>query len=120
VAKSLRYFDGERCELGAYVVMPNHVHAIVRPFARDDMALSRILQSWKRHASRQINQLLGRSGALWQDECYDRLLRDEPHLWNTLQYIGRNPEAANLNPSAVPRWVSPKWESIGWKFVSTA
>jgi hypothetical protein len=30
---SLRYFNGVRYELGEFVVMPNHVHAIVAPIA---------------------------------------------------------------------------------------
>ena len=28
------YFDGERYVLDAFVVMPNHVHALVKPLAR--------------------------------------------------------------------------------------
>ena len=28
-------YDAQRYELGAFVVMPNHVHAIVRPFDDD-------------------------------------------------------------------------------------
>ena len=31
VANALRYFDGERYEMDAFVVMPNHVHALVVP-----------------------------------------------------------------------------------------
>jgi REP element-mobilizing transposase RayT len=91
VAEALRYFDGQRYELGCSVVMPNHVHLAVRPFDEDDEALSRITHSWKRHASREINKLFGLSGALWQDESHDRIIRDEEHLWRTIQYIGRNP-----------------------------
>jgi len=29
VEDALRHFDGERCELASFVVMPNHVHAII-------------------------------------------------------------------------------------------
>src|SRR5437879_5120979 len=32
VADALHYFDGQRYQLGSYVIMPNHVHVIVRPF----------------------------------------------------------------------------------------
>ena len=117
VTDALHFFDGERYELGAYVVMPNHVHSIVRPYDLDDLALARILHSWKRHSAVKINQELGREGSLWQDECYDRLVRDESHLWNTLQYIGRNAEAAGLDIGECPTWVSPIWDSYGWTFV---
>src|ERR1043166_931327 len=35
VAESLHHFDGARYELGCYIVMPNHVHAILRPLIPD-------------------------------------------------------------------------------------
>ena len=31
MASALRHFDGTRYDLGAFAVMPNHVHALVRP-----------------------------------------------------------------------------------------
>jgi len=117
VTDSLHHFDGERYELACYVVMPNHVHLIVRPFDEDDKALSRITRSWKRHASREINKLYGLGERLWQDESYDRIIRDEEHLWRTVQYINRNPAKANLKRNQCSLWIKPKWEAAGWKFV---
>jgi hypothetical protein len=43
---SLMHFDGVRYQLGEFVVMPNHVHAIVAPV--DGHRLSRILHTWNR------------------------------------------------------------------------
>lgn len=63
VQRALQCFDGERYELGAWVVMPNHVHVVIRPFPGE--ALAKILHSWKSFTSHQINQQLGRSGPLW-------------------------------------------------------
>src|SRR5438034_6723904 len=62
VVEAMGHFDGERYELDAYVVMPNHVHAIVRPLLWQEEPLERILQSWKRQAAREINRLLGLEG----------------------------------------------------------
>src|SRR3712207_6701584 len=41
VRDSLLHFDGERYELGAWAVMPNHVHVLVRP--REDFELNQIV-----------------------------------------------------------------------------
>jgi len=114
MASAMQHFDGQRYTLGAYVVMPNHVHCVVRPFATGEDALDKVLQSWKRHASYEINKRNGRSGTLWQEESFDRIVRDAEHLWKVLQYIGNNPRKAHL--SNRPRWVSPEWIARGWKF----
>jgi REP element-mobilizing transposase RayT len=34
VGAAMRKFDAQRCELAAYVVMDDHVHALVTPLAR--------------------------------------------------------------------------------------
>lgn len=117
VAGAIRHFDGHRYELGAYVVMPNHVHALVRPLDEYDDALERILQSWKRHSARRINRGLSESGSLWQDESFDRIVRDEEHLHRALQYIGSNPMRAGPSTQDCPRWVSESWIDAGWQFV---
>jgi hypothetical protein len=45
VANALCFFEGERYELRAWVVMPNHVHAVVWP--KPPVTLSEVLHSWK-------------------------------------------------------------------------
>ena len=117
VAGALRHFDGERYELGCSVVMPNHVHLVVRPFDEDDEALSSITHSWKRFTSREINRSSNATGELWQAESYDRIIRDEEHLWRTVQYIGRNPAKVAMKPNDCHLWISPDWEVLGWRFV---
>ena len=85
----LRHFDGERYALGAHVVMPNHVHAVVSPLA--DVALSKILHSWKSYSAKQINALLGRRGPLWQKESFDHIVRSAEQLERINDYIRKNP-----------------------------
>lgn len=106
-----------RYELGAYVVMPNHLHAVLRPLDPETHSLESILGSWKRFISRRINYSTAKSsGNLWQQESFDRIIRDEEHLWRTIQYIGRNPELAGLPRIVCPRWIRPEWEALGWRF----
>src|SRR5688572_5564969 len=73
--------DGVVYELGCYVVMPNHVHAIVRPLTPAEWDLETVLKNWKGRAAFEINRHREASGVLWQRESYDRIVRDEEHLW---------------------------------------
>lgn len=116
VARALLYFEGERYELGASVVMPNHVHAIVPPLLPAENDLEDIIGSWKSFTARSMNAELDSSGMLWQEECYDRIIRDGQHLWNSLQYVGVNPRKANLANRDCYLWINPKWRRLGWKF----
>ncbi len=100
VADALRHFNGERYDLNCYVLMPNHVHVLFRPLGEHRMEA--ILQSWKRHTARRINQALGRTGTLWQREYWDRLVRSQKHFDGTRNYILRNPE--KLPPETFRRW----------------
>jgi REP element-mobilizing transposase RayT len=117
VVDGMHHFDNVRYEIGCYVVMPNHAHAIVRPKGGPDASLEEILQSWKSYTARRINGLFGLEGQLWQDESFDRIIRDEEHLWRSIQYIGRNPEAAGLHEGQYCRWIRPSWVELGWRFV---
>jgi REP element-mobilizing transposase RayT len=117
VVKPLHHFDNERYELDGYVVMPNHVHVLVRPLHPDKYSLESICKSWKSHSGRRINEALGASGEFWQDESYDRIIRDEEHLWRVIQYIGRNPRIAHLAKDSCPLWFRPDWEQLGWKVI---
>jgi putative transposase len=94
VADTLRHFDGERLGLVAFIVMPNHVHAVF--VQHPEWPLEKILRSWKSFTTRRLNELLGRSGSLWQRDYFDRLVRDHAHFANCVRYIRRNPEKARL------------------------
>ena len=94
VANALRHFDGGRYELLAWVVMPNHVHAVVRPLP--GFELSGVLHSWKSFTAHEINKALGREGDVWMDESYDHLVRDEADLSRVVEYTLTNPEKAGM------------------------
>ena len=92
--KILRFHDGKHYGLGAFVVMPNHVHVLVIP--AQGHTLPSILQNWKSVSAHNINKLVKRTGALWEDESFDHIVRDELHLRRFSRYIERNPEKAGL------------------------
>ena len=89
VSDSLLHFQDERYQLNSFVIMPNHVHVLFRP--QVNHKLDEILQSWKRHSARKINQSTGKSGSLWQREYWDRLIRSEVHMDWVRNYILKNP-----------------------------
>ena len=115
VAGAMRHFDGERYALFAYTVMPNHVHAIVRPHGNH--GLGAILKSWKSFSARSINDRLKQGGKFWQAESYDRIVRDGEELYRFIQYIGKNGGKAGLPQGSFRRWVCQEWEQAGWGFV---
>ncbi len=78
-----------RYSLREWVVMPNHVHVVVTPL--DGHSLSTILHSWKSFTATAINRHLGRSGALWQKESFDHIVRSAEQLEQIEQYIHDNP-----------------------------
>ena len=94
VVTALTKFDSQRLHLGAYAVMPNHVHAVVQPVP--GFELPSILHSWKSFTANKANKLLGRSGAFWQAEYYDHLIRDESEFQHYVKYTRDNPAVAGL------------------------
>jgi putative transposase len=113
--ETLLHFQGQRYFISCWVIMPNHCHLVMKPF--QEWTLENILQAMKGVVARRVNMLIGSSGSLWQDESYDRIVRDEEHLWRIVQYIGRNPRQAGLPHSQWRRWIHPAWEAAGWRFV---
>lgn len=85
---------GSEYHLDGWVIMPNHFHALVSPFPTRRLAT--ILQRWKGASAREINQLAGRSGPLWQKESFDHIVRSEAQRDHFRRYIALNPEKAGL------------------------
>ncbi|MEX1253820.1 MAG: transposase [Dehalococcoidia bacterium] len=84
-----------RCYLLAFAVMPDHVHALIVP--RDDYTSSQIMQGLKGYTSRVLNARAGRRGSVWQQSFYDRIIRNDKQLWDTIEYVHNNPVAGGLS-----------------------
>ena len=85
MVEALYHFHGERYHLGSFAIAGNHVHVLVAP--RPAVEISSILHSWKSFTANAINNALGRTGRLWMDEYFDRLLRNQMHLERVKEYI---------------------------------
>jgi putative transposase len=70
-------------------VMHNHIHVIVEP--NNEHQLQAILHSWKSFSANRLQREYGRKGKIWQDEYFDRIIRDEEEFLEKAQYILNNP-----------------------------
>jgi REP element-mobilizing transposase RayT len=86
-------------ELDSFVVMPNHIHGIVRltdGAAIDERGKTRhglpeIIRAFKAFSSRQINALRHRTEPVWQRNYYEHIIRNEESLNQIREYIETNP-----------------------------
>ena len=104
VADGLKHFDGERYEVGDFVVMPNHVHLLVG--LSGDTDIEQQCYSWKKFTAMQINRKLGRSGRFWQEESFDHLVRSPESFERFREYIAHNGPSAGLHPDDYLHYVS--------------
>ena len=91
IVDAVRHFDGERYELLAFVVMNDHVHVIAAP--REPHRLKHIVRSWKSYTANRLQHTPSRSGTgrIWQEEYFDRVLRNGDEAQEKIQYILKNP-----------------------------
>ena len=94
VQKSLLHFDDRRYWLSSWVVMPNHIHLLLRPAA--NWSLSLIMKSFKSYTSHEANKILDQHGQFWIEDYFDRYVRNEKHFDNAVAYIENNPVKARL------------------------
>lgn len=91
-------------ELDAFVVMPDHVHALLMlPEQPESQAisLSSIVGWAKSRSAHEINVLRGTPGArVWHTSFHDSILRDAEALERVRRYIALNPRRASRNRAA--------------------
>ena len=93
VQKYLRTIPG----IGAYVIMPNHVHMLLH-ISADDMLegpmwasaptrkrISNLVRSWKILVTKELGY------SIWQRSYYDHIIRGENDYTQILRYIEENP-----------------------------
>lgn len=95
IAASLLHDDEKSYELGDFVIMPNHVHVLLKPLTA--APVSTLLGAAKGASARRINAHLGTHGTLWMDESFDHIVRGMDSLKKFQRYIADNPAKAGLS-----------------------
>ena len=107
VLQHIRFGHQRFYSLIAAVVMPDHVHVLLQPNPGVD--LPRIMKGIKGVSAHLLNQRKRRHGQVWQDESFDRIIRDQAELDEKLQYMLNNPAKRGL--------VEDPWQWDGWFYV---
>jgi putative transposase len=99
VLEACCYLNDSKYRLWAAVVMPDHVHLLFTPKQKYQGAffsLSEILHSLKSFTGNRINKELNRQGTLWQEDYFNRIVRDEDEFLEKWNYIRNNPVKKEL------------------------
>ncbi len=87
--------------IAEYVIMPNHVHMILRISAKNpqqgpmwasaptEACIPSLVRSWKTLVSKELGQ------SIWQRSYYDHIIRDEYDYLVKARYIEENPAKWN-------------------------
>ncbi len=96
--KAIHFLHGKDYHLIAFCVMSNHIHLVIdtHELAKSPRPLYKIMQTLKRHIAGKGNEFLHRTGAFWQDESYDHVVRNPQELKNIIAYTLNNPVKAGL------------------------
>lgn len=105
-------------ELGEFIIMPNHMHGIIRLFGRGELhspdnlgvcktplrspsqTIGAIVRGYKSSVTKQLG-LMGFDGKLWQRNYYEHIICDEQSYQQISEYIINNPV----------KWVDDKFYS---------
>ena len=99
IKSTLHIHDGIKYVLHCYCIMSNHLHFVIKPLKdKQDKIykVSNIIQSIKRYTSMEINKSKNRTGQVWDDFYFDRIIRTEEEYRKVIGYILNNPVKAGL------------------------
>ena len=99
VFNAIKFHADKKYKLYAYVVMKTHVHVILSPISalKDSLfSLAQITHSIKSYSANKVNEAMDRTGKVWLDENYDRIIRDDYDFFEKMNYIIHNPLKAGL------------------------
>ncbi len=98
VINSLRFNDRKLYELHLVMIMPNHIHMIIKPLNKLEkpVSLAKIMKDHKSFTANEANKILQRSGQFWFHENYDHYIRNDEDYHRIKEYILNNPVKAGL------------------------
>lgn len=109
VTEAFRFLEGRQTEMLAYIVMPNHVHALFGLLGNAE--IQKVVGGWKGYTSYTLNTP-DTTWPGWQKDYFDRIVRNETHFARCVRYIRRNPEKARLREGEFIRWESTRAKAV--------
>ncbi|MCI0706532.1 MAG: transposase [Ignavibacteriae bacterium] len=106
VLKHIKEGQDKYYSLLAAVVMPDHVHILLRQKSNYD--LSRIMKGIKGVSANKINRMRKTKGSIWLNESFDRIIRNQKEFDEKFNYMLNNPVKKELT-------LDP-WTYQGWYF----
>jgi putative transposase len=81
--------------VGAFILMPDHVHLFARATI-NAKPLARWIATWKSLSSRALKNLCAENQGLWQRDYFDRFVRSAENFGEKWDYVANNPVRAGL------------------------
>jgi putative transposase len=104
-------------ELTAWVILPDHFHAILQPI---NQSISNIIHQFKITYSRHFRDKY-RAGRVWQNRFWDHVIRGQEDLHKHINYIHYNPvkhglakDAQSYLLSSFQKFVTKGYYSLDW------
>ena len=101
------------CHLHAYVIMTNHLHLLVTPKDKHELAV--FMQSMTNRYVRYFNASRNRTGTIWEGRFKSCLVDSDSYLFTLYKYIEMNPVRAGMveNIQEYP-WSSYHHNALGY------
>lgn len=110
VMQALLHFRDVRYSLDAFVIMDDHVHVLLCPVS--PWRLEQLTHSWKSFTANRLQKNASRTGAVWQKESFDRIVRDEREWMDKIAYVAHNPIKRWPDLQEPYRWIGGDQFSI--------
>jgi len=82
------------CKLHAYVIMTNHLHLLITPESKEQLAV--FMQAMANRYVRYFNATRNRTGTIWEGRYKSCLVDSDQYLFTLYKYIEINPIKANM------------------------
>ena len=100
------------CELHAYVIMNNHLHLLLTPSDKEQLAV--FMQSMANRYVRYFNAKHKRTGTIWEGRYKSCLIDSSNYLFTLYKYIEMNPvKAGMVKNSQDYEWSSYRHNALG-------
>lgn len=90
-------------KLYAYIIMPNHVHLVIK---EKDIEISKIMHRIQLSYSAYLNIKYDRVGHVFQGRFYSKNIENEEYLKCVIRYIHLNPDKAGIGKYNQYKWSS--------------